>query len=90
MGIAILRSSSTQESLYALLDYGPQGLAHGHFDKLHFSLFGAESRDAGPGTGPPMRRSTGWFRNSIGHNTILIGEMPQQAADEEKRAPPHF
>ncbi|MGI6455772.1 MAG: heparinase II/III domain-containing protein [bacterium] len=92
MGIAILRSSSTQESLYALLDYGPQGLAHGHFDKLHFSLFGAGELwmpDLGTGSYSAPEHP-GWFRNSIGHNTILIGEMPQQAADEEKRAPSSF
>ena len=87
MGLAILRTGNALNDLVALMDYGPMGMTHGHYDKLHLSLFGQGDTwlpDLGTGN-VAAPEHTGWFRHTLGHNTILLGEQSQQADTEAER-----
>lgn len=63
-----------------LLDFGPHGGSHGHYDKLHLSLF---HRAAGtiitdPGMvpyGSAMRKA--WYAATISHHTVTVNGKPQ-------------
>ncbi|OPH50519.1 hypothetical protein BC351_07635 [Paenibacillus ferrarius] len=62
-----------------LIDYGEHGGWHGHFDKLNL-IYYAGGRcwltDAGMlGYGHPMHDA--WFRQTIAHNTIVVGGRSQ-------------
>jgi len=81
-GFAILSRGKGREATWLCLDYGPHGGGHGHPDKLGFVLFarGAELA-VDPGTaryGTPLQRS--WFRTTIAHNTLTVGESSQKSA----------
>lgn len=81
-GYAILTRGKGREATWLCLDYGPHGGGHGHADKLGFVLFarGAELA-VDPGTaryGTPLQRS--WFRTTIAHNTLTVGESSQKPA----------
>jgi hypothetical protein len=81
-GYAILTRGRGREATWLCLDYGPHGGGHGHPDKLGFVLFarGAELA-VDPGTaryGTPLQRS--WFRTTIAHNTLTVGESSQKSA----------
>ncbi|MEW6236770.1 MAG: heparinase II/III family protein [Candidatus Omnitrophota bacterium] len=87
MGLAVLRSGSLQQDQMALMDFGPMGMAHGHRDKLHLSLYGAGEvwlLDIGNGS-VLLPEFTGWFRSTIGHNAILLGENYQNEDAETVR-----
>ena len=87
-GYAILTRSRGREATWLCLDYGPHGGGHGHPDKLGFVLFarGAELA-VDPGTaryGTPLQRS--WFRTTIAHNTLTVGESSQKSATGHRLA----
>ncbi len=87
MGLSTLRSGSGLEDQHTMMDYGPHGQFHGHFDKLHLSLYGAGENwlpDLGTGA-TNVPEFSGWFRNTIGHNTIIVNEQPQKIDTEETR-----
>ena len=83
-GYAMLQNANT----WLGLKYGPDGGGHGHFDKLHFILY----RDGNivmpdPGTtryGTPLHNS--WYRTSIAHNTLVVDERRQNAAEGKSLA----
>jgi len=77
-GIGVLRT----ENSFLLLDYGPHGGWHGHFDKLSFEFFALGSEmfiDHGV-TVYSLPISSEWFRSTLGHSTILVGNQNQLEA----------
>ena len=82
-GVAVLRSG---DELSLVFKYSAQGLSHGHYDKLSFSLFenGEEViQDYGlvrfvnveqKGGGNYLKENSTWAKQSIAHNTITRDE----------------
>ncbi|MEP1471946.1 MAG: alginate lyase family protein [Halieaceae bacterium] len=83
-GLAILRYGT--EDLAVVFKYAAQGLSHGHYDKLSFSMFerGEEVlQDYGlvrfvnieqKGGGNYLDENATWAKQSIAHNTLVINE----------------
>ena len=79
-GVAVLRYGD--EDLTLVFKYAAQGLSHGHYDKLSFSLYekGEEIlQDYGlvrfvnigqKGGGNYLKENTTWAKSTIGHNTL--------------------
>lgn len=84
-GYAVLRGGAGADERWLLLKFGPHGGGHGHPDKLALDLhaFGhALSADLGtPGYGIPLNSS--WYRQTLAHNTVLLGGQPQPPAAGE-------
>lgn len=84
-GHAILRSSGAA-GLSAALAFGPYGGFHGHFDKLSFVFFGyGEELGVDPGRARSQAYRlpihTGWYKATLGHNTVLVNGQSQQPAE---------
>lgn len=86
-GIGILRTSTaTDNELCAVMKYSAQGMGHGHFDKLSYSLYdetGEVMQDYGAarwvnidqkGGGRYLKENNTWAKQSIAHNTLVINE----------------
>ena len=83
-GVAVLRHGN--EDLTLVFKYAAQGLSHGHYDKLSFSLYekGDEVvQDYGlvrfvnieqKGGGNYLKENTTWAKQTIAHNTITQNE----------------
>ncbi|MGB7394465.1 MAG: heparinase II/III-family protein, partial [Pricia sp.] len=83
-GVGILRYGD--EELTLVFKYAAQGLSHGHYDKLSFSLFekGDEVlQDYGlarfvnieqKGGGNYLKENTTWAKQTIAHNTLVQNE----------------
>ncbi|RZV35694.1 MAG: alginate lyase family protein [Chromatiales bacterium] len=83
-GVALLRSGN--EDLTLVFKYSAQGLSHGHYDKLSFSLFerGDEVlQDYGlvrfvnieqKGGGNYLKENSTWAKQTIAHNTLVQNE----------------
>ncbi len=83
-GVALLRYGD--EDLTLVFKYAAQGLSHGHYDKLSFSLYekGDEVlQDYGlarfvnieqKGGGNYLKENTTWAKQTIAHNTITQNE----------------
>ncbi len=81
-GVGILRYGN--EDLTLVFKYAAQGLSHGHYDKLSFSLYekGEEVlQDYGlarfvnigqKGGGNYLKENTSWAKTTIAHNTLSI------------------
>ncbi len=82
-GVAILRAD---EGFTLVFKYSAQGLSHGHYDKLSFSLYenGKEVlQDYGlvrfvnieqKGGGNYLPENTSWAKQTIAHNTLTLNE----------------
>jgi hypothetical protein len=80
-GLSLLRHGD--EDLTLLFKYSAQGLSHGHYDKLSFSLYGQEReilQDYGlsrfvnigqKGGGNYLPENNTWAKQSIAHNTLV-------------------
>jgi hypothetical protein len=84
LGYAILR----QPNLYALMDYGPHGGVHGHFDKLNLILFAAGPDGKGDEMGgePVFHRYEDplhgeWTTQTVAHNTMTVDGNSQIAGE---------
>jgi hypothetical protein len=84
LGYSILRD----DNKYALLDYGPHGGTHGHYDKLNLLLFASANGDVGDEIGGepkfhfydnPLHPT--WTIQTIAHNTMTVDEGSQIASD---------
>lgn len=83
-GVAVLRA----EPLELVFKYAAQGLSHGHYDKLSFSLYehGDEVlQDYGlarfvnveqKGGGNYLKENATWAKQTIAHNTVTQNETP--------------
>lgn len=92
-GVAVLRSAD--EGLTLVFKYSAQGLSHGHYDKLSFSLYeqGDEVlQDYGmvrfvniqkKGGGNYLPENKTWAKQTIAHNTLAVNEASHFGGDYE-------
>jgi len=83
-GVAVLRSGN--EDLTLVYKYAAQGLSHGHYDKLSFSLYSRGDeilQDYGlarfvnieqKGGGNYLKENKTWAKQTIAHNTLVQNE----------------
>ncbi|MPY17702.1 heparinase II/III domain-containing protein [Paenibacillus glucanolyticus] len=81
-GFARLRTNDTS-GIQALVDFGPHGGAHGHFDKLNLMLHvGHHPLSPDRGTvpyGSVLKKE--WYPHTASHNTVTVGgrsQLPSQ------------
>ena len=84
LGYAIMRDATK----YALIDYGPHGGTHGHYDKLNLILFFSAPDGKGDEMGGepvfhfydnPLHGE--WTTQSVAHNTMTVDEKSQIAGE---------
>ncbi len=93
-GVAILRNNTADDNeLCLVMKYSEQGMGHGHFDKLSYSLYdetGEIMQDYGAarwvnidqkGGGRYLKENNTWAKQSIAHNTIVINEISHYNGD---------
>lgn len=92
-GIGVLRSAGQADELCLVLKYSAQGMGHGHFDKLSFSLYdegGEVVQDYGAARwvnilqkmgGRYLPENTSWAKQSIAHNTLVVDETSHFTGD---------
>ncbi|MEM9686095.1 MAG: alginate lyase family protein [Bacteroidota bacterium] len=92
-GVGILRFGGTKEALALVMKYSAQGLSHGHYDKLSFSLYdgGHEViQDYGlarfvnieqKNGGGYLKENTTWAKQTIAHNTVVQNETSHFGGD---------
>lgn len=82
-GYAILTADAGQDTTWLCVKYGPHGGGHGHPDKLSFVLYAkGQVLCVDPGTcryGLAIRSD--WYTTTFAHNTLVIDEQSQKAAD---------
>lgn len=93
-GVGILRAKGDNDGTTCLvMKYSAQGMGHGHFDKLSYSLYnetGEVIQDYGAarwvnidqkGGGRYLPENNTWAKQSIAHNTLVIGETSHYNGD---------
>lgn len=92
-GVAVLRAAD--EALTLVFKYSAQGLSHGHYDKLSFSLYerGEEVlQDYGlsrfvnieqKGGGNYLPENASWAKQTIAHNTLTMNGKSHFGGDYE-------
>lgn len=93
-GVGIIRSGTTPENeLCAVMKYSAQGMGHGHFDKLSYSLYdenGEILQDYGAarwvnidqkGGGRYLPENDTWAKQTIAHNTLVVNERSNYNGD---------
>ncbi|WP_010137029.1 heparinase II/III domain-containing protein [Ochrovirga pacifica] len=86
-GISVIRYGE-DEALTSVFKYAAQGLSHGHYDKLSFSLYNAQGdevlQDYGlarfvnieqKGGGNYLKENKTWAKQTIAHNTLVQDEV---------------
>ena len=98
-GIGVLRHGN--EDLTLVFKYAAQGLSHGHYDKLSFSLYekGEEVlQDYGlarfvnieqKGGGNYLKENTTWAKTTIAHNTLSINQQKHFGGDYDVASQHH-
>ena len=82
-GLAYLRRGKDNEAVTVILDFGQHGGHHGHPDKLNMILYALGQEiffDPGRLTYSCPEYQT-WARQTIAHNTVVIGQESQSASD---------
>lgn len=94
-GVGVIRSGNPNDELCLVMKYTSQGLGHGHYDKLSFSMYdnGAEVlQDYGVARyvnidqkfgGGYLKENNTWAKQSIAHNTLVINETSDYNGDFE-------
>lgn len=88
-GIALLRAGNGIEQTSLVMKYASQGMGHGHFDRLSFSLYDAgneivsdygaarflnvEAKDGGR----YLKENSSWAKQTVAHNTMVINGKSQ-------------
>ncbi|MBX2816577.1 MAG: heparinase II/III family protein, partial [Saprospiraceae bacterium] len=92
-GVGILRSKDKEADLCLVFKYSDQGMGHGHFDKLSYSLYdekGEILQDYGAarwvnvdqkGGGRYLPENNSWAKQSLAHNTLVINETSHFEGD---------
>lgn len=94
-GVGIIRSGKSKDELCLVMKYTSQGMGHGHFDKLSFSMYdkGKEviqdygvaryvNIDQKYGGGYLIENNT-WAKQTIAHNTLVVNETSDYKGDFE-------
>lgn len=77
VGYAVLRDD--EDRFQAVIDAGPHGGSHGHFDKLAVYLYGQEPWQPAPGVPPyasPLRH--GHYARTLAHPTVRVDGQDQK------------
>jgi len=94
-GVGIIRTGKQADELCLVMKYTSQGMGHGHFDKLSFSLYdkGKEViQDYGAARfvnidqkygGGYLTENTTWAKQTIAHNTLAVNETSDYKGDFE-------
>jgi hypothetical protein len=80
-GVAILRRGQGASAVCAMIDHGPHGGAHGHYDKLNMVLFANGQEwllDPGRLTYSHKEYKT-WVKHTAAHNTVTLAGVSQAA-----------
>jgi hypothetical protein len=80
-GLAVLRRGRGADAACLMLDYGPHGGGHGHYDKLNIVLFASGREwllDPGRLTYSHKEYKT-WVKHTAAHNTVTLGGRSQSA-----------
>ncbi|MGO4791693.1 heparinase II/III family protein [Paenibacillus sp. 2KB_20] len=81
-GFALLKSQHSN-GLQALVDFGPHGGSHGHFDKLNLMIHvGNQPLSPDRGTvpyGSILKKE--WYPHTACHNTVSVGRRSQNPAE---------
>lgn len=93
-GVGVLRAYGIDKAQTALvMKYSAQGMGHGHFDKLAYSLYnknGEVIQDYGAarwvnidqkGGGRYLKENNSWAKQSIAHNTLVVDETSHYKGD---------
>jgi len=87
--IGILRAPFTGGELSCLFKYSAQGMGHGHFDKLSYSLYEGSTevlQDYGfvrwvnieqKSGGGYLPENQSWAKQTLAHNTVVVDETSQ-------------
>lgn len=80
-GLAALKSNYSSDRATLVLDYGPHGGLHGHYDKLGINLWRGSTpivNEVGDiGVDVPM--TSKYYRTTLAHNTVVIDGQSQEA-----------
>lgn len=79
VGLMILRRGQGANGVCAMVDYGPHGGSHGHYDKLNIVLFANGQEwllDPGRLTYSHKEYKT-WVKHTAAHNTVTLGGRSQ-------------
>jgi heparinase II/III-like protein len=84
-GLGVLRAGPYWQRSMAILDYGPHGGWHGHYDKLGLTAWmqGSQAvRECGAdGYGTNIAEI--YFRSTLGHSTVTVDGLNQQGTEGE-------
>jgi len=79
IGLAILRRGTGANAACVMMDHGPHGGSHGHYDKLNIVLYTAGQEwllDPGRLTYSHKEYQT-WVKHTAAHNTVALGSRSQ-------------
>lgn len=83
LGYAVLRDGpEAAQPRYALMDYGPHGGVHGHYDKLNLILFAGDELGGEPvfhRYEDPLHGE--WTVQTVAHNTLTVNQRSQVATE---------
>ncbi len=94
-GVGIIRAGDPTDELCIVMKYTAQGMGHGHFDKLSFSMYdkGKEViQDYGSARfvnidqkngGAYLPENNTWAKQSVAHNTLVVNETSHFKGDFE-------
>lgn len=87
--LGILRNGSGEDEFTVVFKYTGQGLGHGHYDKLSYSIFDSDTevmQDYGAARWVNIDQKAGgrylpenktWAKQTIAHNTLVVDEKSQ-------------
>jgi len=93
--VGIIHAGDSSDKLSLVMKYTSQGMGHGHYDKLSFSMYdkGAEVlQDYGSARfvnidqkfgGAYLKENNSWAKQSIAHNTLVVNEKSHFNGDFE-------
>lgn len=99
--MAILRAPAGNSDISCLFKYSAQGMGHGHFDRLGYSLYDGSTevlQDYGSARwvnidqksgGGYLKENKSWAKQSLAHNTIVVDQRSQFGGNTKKANPFH-
>jgi hypothetical protein len=94
-GIGVIRAGKQDDELCLVMKYGAQGMGHGHYDKLSFSMYNKANevlQDYGAARfvnidqkygGAYLPENNTWAKQSVAHNTLVVNETSHFNGDFE-------